>query len=407
MSHKVYEANHEFENFGIKVPGDVTVDMALAQQKKNDILEELSSGIEDLIERAGGDLVHGTAIINSKNDISVTLEDGKTITYNPKNLLIATGTDKWFPKTFPVDEEIIATSQGVLNWKEIPKTLTVVGGGIIGLELGSIFHSLGSKVTIVDMAPTIGGPSVDPSIGRFMQDILEKRGMEFVLGKGVDSCTKTENGVEVVIGDQKLQSERALIAIGRRLHLDGFGLEKLNLKRLKNGLIEVNDRFETSEKNVYAIGDIVPGPQLAQKAEEEGIACVEMLAGLESSYNPNVIPSVIYTNPEIATVGLTENNAAKQALKIKVGMFPYSANSRARIICDPTGFVKFVCGEDGTVLGMQIVGPNAGEAIMEGAIAIRNKLKIDAIAETCHPHPTLSEAVLEAAKTIISKTIHI
>ncbi|EAY01593.1 dihydrolipoamide dehydrogenase family protein [Trichomonas vaginalis G3] len=407
MSHKVYEANHEFKNFGIKLPGEAAVDMAIAQRRKNGILAGLSAGIEGLIDRAGGELVHGTATINSKNDVSVKLEDGKTVIFNPKNLLLATGTDKWFPKTFPVDEQIIATSQGVLNWKEIPKTLTVVGGGIIGLELGSVFHSLGSKVTIVDMAPTIGGPSVDPMIGRYVQNILKRRGMDFILGKGVDSCTKTENGVEVVVGDKKLQSERALIAIGRRLHLDGFGLERLNLKRQKNGLIEVNNRLETSEKNVYAIGDIVPGPQLAHKAEEEGIACVEMLAGHESSYDPNVIPAVIYTSPEIATVGLTQNKAAKQGIKTKVGMFPYSANSRARAILDPTGFVKFVCGEDGRVLGMQIVGPNAGEAIMEGAIAIKNKLKIDAIAETCHPHPTLSEAVMEAAKAVLSKAIHI
>lgn len=407
MSHKVYEANHDFKQLGIKLPGQATVDMVAAQRRKNGILSGLSSGIEGLIERAGGELVHGTAIINTKNEINVNTEDGKTITYNPKNLLLATGTDKWFPKAFPVDEQIIATSQGVLNWKEVPKSLTVIGGGIIGLELGSVYNAIGSKVTIIDMATTIGGPSVDPMIGRYMQNILKRRGMEFVLGKGVDSCTKTENGVEVVVGDKKILSERALVAIGRRLHLDGFGLEKLNLKRQKNGLIEINDKFETSEKNVFAIGDIVPGPQLAHKAEEEGIACVEMLAGKPTSYDRNCIPAVIYTSPEIATVGLTQNQAAKQRIKTKVGMFPYSANSRARAILDPTGFVKFVCGEDGTVLGMQIVGPNAGEAIMEGAIAIRNKLKIEAIAETCHPHPTLSEAVMEAAKAVLSKAIHI
>ena len=408
MSHKVYEANNVFRQLGIKIPGKATVDMAAAQRRKNGVIKGLSQGIEFLIKKSGGELIKGKAHINSKNSVTIKGNDGKVTEVAAKNMIIATGTDKWYPKSFPVDEDIVATSQGVLNWKTIPKSLCVIGSGIIGLELGSVFASLGTKVTMFDMMKTIGGPSCDAYSARYVQNILKKRGIDFQLGHGVDSLTKTSSGtVEVMFNGQKFESERALVAIGRKLNLDGFGLENLNLKRTGRGLIDVSKKLETSVKGVYAIGDIVPGPQLAHKAEEEGIACVEMMNGLESSYNPDVIPAVIYTSPEIASVGLTQDDARKKGIRTRVGQFPYQANSRARAILDSNGFVKFVCAEDGKVLGMQIVGPNAGEAIMEGAIAIKNNLKIDAIADTCHPHPTLSEAVLEAAKGVLGKAIHI
>ena len=407
LSHKVHDANKNFRQIGIKIPGQATVDMQFAQRRKSGILTGLSKGIEMLIQKNGGELIKGKAFINSRNSVTVTGNDGKVTEIHPKNIIIATGTDKWFPKAFPVDEETVATSQGVLNWSVIPKSLCVIGGGVIGLELGSVFASLGSKVTVFDMMNTIGGPGIDSYSARYAQNVLKKLGMNFELGHGVDSLKKTDKGVEVLFNGKTFEAERALVAIGRKLNLEGFGLENLKLKRTDRGLIEVNRKLETSVPGVYAIGDIVPGPQLAHKAEEEGIACVEMMKGLPSHYDPDVIPAVIYTHPEIATVGLTQDEARKRGIKVKTGQFPYSANSRARAILDQDGFVKFVCGEDGTVLGMQVVGPNAGEAIMEGAIAIKNKLKIDAIGSTCHPHPTLSEAVMEAAKSVLGAAIHI
>ena len=406
ITHKLHDANHEFKKFGLKLQNPVTFDLPTIQTRKNGLLSGLSKGIEHLIKKNGGELVHGTAFINKSNEIIITTKDGIKTKVEPKKLLLATGSKLWYPKSFPVDENIIVTSKGALEWKSVPKSLCVIGGGVIGLELGSVWSTFGSKVTIIDLANSVGGPGVDPEAGQLITRLLKKRGMEFQLGKPVESLIKTNEGIEVIVGGKKILAERALVSVGRAPNLTGFGLENLKLKMTERGLIDINNKFETSIPNVYAIGDIVPGPQLAHKAEEEGVAAVELISGNHNSVDYNSIPSVVYTSPEIASVGLMEHEAKKIGKKVKIGKFPYMANSRARSIGETEGFVKFICEENGQVLGMSIVGSNAGEAIMEGTLAIRNKLNIKSIIHTCHPHPTLSEAILEAAKAVIHKPIH-
>jgi len=406
VSHKLHEANTEFSKIGLKVPGKVTYDMKTVQTKKNGVISGLSKGIELLIKKNGAELIHGSAFINGPNSVTVSTENGP-VSIAPKRILLATGSKLWYPKAFPVDEKVVVTSRGALEWQDTPKSLCVIGGGVIGLELGSVWSTLGSKVTIVDLANTVGGPGIEPEAAQLITRVLKRRGMDFELGKAVESLTKTPEGVEVVVGGKKIMAERALVSVGRQPNLTGFGLENLGIKMTQRGLVDVNERLETSLPNVFAIGDIVPGPQLAHKAEEEGAAAVEMMVGKHASIDHGVIPSVIYTSPEIASVGLMQHEAKQKGIKVKVSKFPYMANSRARAIGETEGYVKFVCSENNTVLGMSVVGSNAGEAIMEGAIAIKNKLNIKAIADTCHPHPTLSEAVVEAAKGIVDKPIHI
>ncbi|KAH0790584.1 dihydrolipoyl dehydrogenase [Histomonas meleagridis] len=406
VAHKFYETNHGLKQLGIKLSSPAKVDISTVQKQKDLVVTTNAKGIELLFSKYGATLEKGLAKIVDSKTILVQRNDGTSVEYHPKKIILATGSEVSSIPDYPIDEKLIVSSRGALQFTEVPKSLFVIGPGVIGLEVGSIWNSLGSKVTIFGRSPYIGGQSVDKDSSKVLMSVLRRHGIDFILGKYKTTLKKNDNSVDVTVGDKHFTVDRVLVAIGRRPYLKGFGFENLNLQMTKNGFIQTNERFETSIPNIYAIGDITLGPQLAHKAEEEGIQCVEMIAGKRKSSETEPIPSVIYTSPELAAVGLNEEEAKKKGIKVKIGKFQYRANSRARATFDVDGFVKWVCDQKGNVLGLNIVGPNAGEAIMEGTIAIKNKLNIKDIAETCHPHPTLSEALMEAAKAVLDKPIH-
>lgn len=394
--------------------GKVQFDMNQIQRRKNAVLTTNSKGIELLFKKYGTVLEKGTANIIDSNTINVKRNNGQEVTYTPKNIVIASGSQVFtLPKLFPIDEEVIVSSRGALNFQTIPNKLFVIGAGVIGLEMACCWSGLGSDVIVSDLSKSICGGSLDPQAAKVLQLELRKRNIQFLLGTKKSSVQRQGNHAIVTIDDGNKESifecDKVLVSIGRKPNLEGFGIENLNLKMNKNGTIWVNERFQTNIKNVYAIGDIIQGPQLAHKAEEEGILCVEGIANPNKKMNGldyNTIPSVIYTYPEVASVGLSEFDARKLGINVKVGTFPYTANSRARCTAQTQGFVKWIADHSGKVLGMTIVGSNAGDAIMEGAIAVKNGMNIEQIAETVHPHPTLSEAVMEAAKAVMGKPIH-
>lgn len=415
VSHHYYESKNEFRNYGLSIQGNVKFDLNQIQRRKDAVIKLNSNGIDSLFKKYGTVFESGTANIIDKNTVEVKRNDGKTVTYNPHNLLIASGSKVFtIPKLFPIDEEVIVSSRGALKFKTVPKKLFIIGAGVIGLEMGTCWNGFGSDVTIADLSNSLCGGTLDPQAAKTIQMQLRKRKIQFMLGVKGTSVRRNGDKAIVTVNDGKKETEyeydKVLIAIGRKPKLDGFGFEKLNIKLNKNGTVCVNERFQTSCPNVYAIGDIIQGPQLAHKASEEGILCVEGIANPNKKMNGldyNTVPGCIYTTPEVASVGLTEAQARKLGLNVKVGGFPYTANSRARCIGQTAGFVKWVCDKAGKVLGLTIVGPNAGEAIMEGSIAIRNGMNIEEIADSVHPHPTLSEAVMEAAKAVMGKPIHI
>ena len=408
VSHHYHSINSELRTLGLNLKGKVEYDVPMIQRRKNAVLLQNSKGIEMLFKKYGTVHEKGTAFILDKNTIEVKRNDGSSVVYNPKNLLIASGSKAFTIPEYPVDEEVIVTSRGALKFQQVPKSLFVIGAGVIGLEMATCWNGLGSKVIVSNLTKTIGGDNLDPQAARAIEMALKKRNIEFILGPNKTTVKRNGDKAIVTIGGKTYDVDKVLISIGRRPKLDGFGLEKLGLQMNKNGTVQVNQRYQTSIPGVYAIGDIVPGPQLAHKAEEEGVICVEGIAGKKvEALNYDAIPGVIYTTPEVATVGLSDVEAKKKGIKVKVGSFPYTANSRARCTGQTQGFVKWVCDEKGTVIGMTIVGPNAGEAILEGTIAIQNKMNVEQIAHTVHPHPTLSEAVMEAAKAVMDKPIHI
>ena len=392
VSNKYYSAKNELKALGISAK-DVSYDFSLIQRKKGQVVTGLSRGIEFLLKKYKAKLITGEARITDRNTVIV----GNT-EFKPKNIVLATGSTVSYPKSFSVDERSIVTSKTAFEFKSPPKDLVVVGGGIIGLELGSVYNALGSNTTIIEGSQVLGG-NLDADVSRTIQQILSKKGIKFMMSEKVQSIS----GNTVRLSNGEISAEKILVAVGRKPNLKG--LERLEIN--SNGRVKVDKFFRTSIVGVYAIGDLVDGPMLAHKAEEEGIAVAEIIAGKTPSINKNAIPSVIYTSPEVATVGLSERDCKSMGIPYKSFKFPFQANSRARATLETAGFVKWICGMDGKVLGNQIIGMTAGESIMEGAIAIKNELSISQIAETSHPHPTLSEAIMEAAKGVFHNPIHL
>jgi dihydrolipoamide dehydrogenase len=312
-----------------------------------------------------------------------------------------------------VDEKKIVSSTGALMLEQVPAHLVVVGGGVIGLELGSVWRRLGAKVTVVEFLDRIGGP-MDAEVAKQFQRTLEKQGIEFKLGMKVTAADAKGKGVTLSLepakgGDKEtLAADVVLVSIGRRPYTAGLGLEAVGVKLDERGRIAVDGHFESSVKGVYAIGDVIAGPMLAHKAEEEGVAAVEIMAGQKAHVYYDAIPSVVYTWPEVASVGKTEEEVKASGVAYKTGKFPFLANSRGRAIGETDGFVKMV--SDATtdrVLGVHIIGPDAGTLIAEAALAMEYGASSEDIARTCHAHPTLNEAVKEAALAVLGRAVHI
>jgi dihydrolipoamide dehydrogenase len=406
-SHKLAEARSHLAEHGVKVSG-VELDLATLMKRKDEVVKGLTGGIAGLFKKNKIDSVVGTGVIKKPGEVAV---NGTTLA--TKNILIATGSDVARLPGIEIDEKRIVSSTGALSLPKVPKHFVVVGGGYIGLEMGSVWLRLGSKVTVVEFLDQIL-PNMDSEIARVMRRSLEKQGMVFKTGTKVASAKANGAAVKLSLEPAKdgaaeaMEADVVLVAVGRVPYTEGLGLEALGVARDNRGFIRVNEKFETSVAGIFAIGDVIPGPMLAHKAEDEGVACAEMMAGQVPHIDYDAIPSVVYTFPEAASVGRSEEQLKKDGVEYRAGKFPLTANSRARANGETEGLVKLLAdAKTDRLLGAHIVAAEAGTMIAELALAMEFSASAEDIARTCHAHPTLSEAVKEAALAVDGRPIHI
>ncbi|MGA0076988.1 MAG: dihydrolipoyl dehydrogenase [Pelagibacteraceae bacterium] len=410
MSESYHKAHKEFQSQGIEF-SDLKLNLDKMMSSKNKSVQTLTKGIEFLFKKNKVTYLKGKGVLFSENDV-VVYEGEKKTSYKSKNIVLATGSA---PSSLPgieIDEQNIVSSTGALEFKEVPKNFAVIGGGVIGLEMGSVWSRLGSNVTVLEYLDHIT-PGMDKEVSSEFLKILTKQGIKFKLSSKVTAVTNKGNQVEVSFeNNQTSQKEvllvdKVLVAVGRKPYTEGLNLNKLGIKKDPQGRIEVNEKLQSSIKNIYAIGDIIKGPMLAHKAEEEGIAVAEIIAGQAGHVNYNTIPGVIYTSPEVAVIGKTEEELKKENINYKVGKFPFLANSRAKVNNEPDGFVKILAeSKTDRVLGVHMIGPHTGDLIAEMALAMEFGASAEDIARTCHAHPTYTEAVKEAALAIDKRAIH-
>ncbi|KAI8906042.1 hypothetical protein EDD86DRAFT_211379 [Gorgonomyces haynaldii] len=410
-SHYYHVAKHEFKNRGIIV-SDVQLDLAQLMKQKDTAVSGLTAGVATLFKMNKTDYIQGWGQFEGPNTIKVKKNDGTEETVNAKNVIIATGSEASGFPGIEVDEKQIVTSTGALSLDKVPEKMVVIGGGVIGLELGSVWSRLGSQVTVVEFMPQIGA-GMDAEVAKRFQQILTKQGIKFKLGTKVLGATKKDGKVDLLVEDAKsgkqetLTVDTVLLSIGRKPFTNGLGLEKAGVQVDAKGRIVTDAEFKTNVEGVRAIGDVITGPMLAHKAEEEGIAAAEYIAKGHGHVNYDAIPSVVYTWPEVAWVGKTEQQVKESGVEYRVGSFPFGANSRAKTIDDKDGFVKIIAEkETDKILGAHIIGPGAGEMIAEAVIAIEYGASSEDIARTSHAHPTLSEAFKEACMATYDKAIH-
>jgi dihydrolipoamide dehydrogenase len=403
-SHSYHEAMHNFEKMGI-VGGKPKVDFAKMQGYKDDVVGTNTKGVEFLMKKNKIDWIKGWAKIDSSTQVTV----GDTA-YETKNIVIASGSEPSSIPNVDIDEKTVVSSTGALALGKIPKTMVVIGAGVIGLEMGSVYARLGTEVTVIEYMKTIT-PGMDLDISKALQRILKKQGLKFVMGAAVQStkASKTKATVTYKIGDKEetIDADVVLVSTGRKPFMDGLGFTEMGGKLTDRGQIEINDQWATSLPGVYAIGDVVTGPMLAHKAEDEGMAVAEVLAGKHGHVNYGVIPGVIYTTPEVANVGQTEEQLKEAGIEYKVGKFSFMGNGRAKAVFQGEGFVKMLAdAKTDRILGCHLIGPAAGDLIHEICVAMEFGASAQDIAMTCHAHPTFSEAVREAALTCGAGAIH-
>lgn len=410
-SEKFAEAAHDLAGFGV-ITGKPELDLRAMMKHKDDTVAANVNGVSFLFKKNKIDAFHGTGTIKAPGEVEVMGADGAVQKLETKNIVIATGSDAASLPGIEIDEKQIVSSTGALSLEEVPKKLLVVGAGVIGLELGSVWGRLGSEVTVVEYLDRIL-PGTDGEVAKQFQRVLEKQGFHFHLGHKVTKISKTNSGLAVSIepstgGEaQVLTAGIVLVAIGRRPMTEGLGLEALGAA-MERGRVVIDDRFATNVPGIYAIGDVVRGPMLAHKAEDEGIAAAEIIAGQHGHVNYEAIASVVYTMPEIAAVGACEEDLKAKGIAYKVGKFPFTANGRARAMRHTEGFVKILAdAATDRVLGVHIMGPGAGELIAEACVLMEFGGSAEDLARTCHAHPTLSEAVREAALAVDKRSIHI
>ncbi len=407
------EAEHSFDALGIEI-NRPKVNLKKMMEHKTQTVDQNTKGLVFLMKKNKIDTFQGTGQVLGQGKLSVTGEDGKSQEIETKNIVIATGSDVAGIPGVDVDfdEKVIVSSTGALDFEKVPDHLVVVGGGVIGLELGSVWARLGAKVTVVEYLDTILG-GMDGEVAKQFQRLLAKQGMEFKLGAKVIGVAKSKKGASVTFepvkgGDaETIEADAVLVATGRKPFTDGLGLEKAGVVLDERGRIQTDNHFQTSVPGVYAIGDVIAGPMLAHKAEDEGVAVAEIIAGQAGHVNYDVIPGVVYTSPEVASVGKTEEELKKAGVDYKAGKFPFTANGRARAMLQTDGFVKVLADKaTDRVLGVHIVGFGAGEMIHEAAVLMEFGGSSEDLARTCHAHPTMSESVKEAALATFAKPIH-
>ncbi len=405
------EAAHSFGKLGIVV-GQPKLDLKAMFAHKQETVDANVNGVSFLLKKNKIEPFHGTASIPGAGKVVVTAEDGSTKELETKNIVIATGSEAAGLPGVTIDEKTVVTSTGALELAAVPKELVVVGAGVIGLEIGSVWSRLGAKVTVIEYLDRIL-PGMDAEVAKQFQRILEKQGFTFRLGAKV---TKVETGakggatltVEPSAGGEAsmLSADIVLVAIGRRPNTDGLGLEGAGVAT-ERGRVVIDDHFKTNVAGIYAIGDVVRGPMLAHKAEDEGVAVAEIIAGKHGHVNYDAIPGIVYTSPEVASLGKTEEELKAAGVDYKVGKFPFTANGRARAMRQTDGFVKVLAdAKTDRVLGCHIIGPRAGDLIAEVTVLMEFGGSSEDLARTCHAHPTLAEAVKEAAMAVEKRQIH-
>jgi len=406
------EAAHKFADMGIKV-GTPAIDLAAMLKYKQGAVDGNVKGVDYLFKKNKIETFHGTGRIAARGKVEVRNADGKAELLETKNVVIATGSDAARLNGIDFDEKRIVSSTGALELPAVPKKLLIVGAGIIGLELGSVWRRLGADVTIVEFLDHIL-PGIDTEVAKQFHRILQKQGIAVRLSSkvaGVDSSGKVlKVKVEPAAGGgaaETLEADVVLVAIGRVPYSEGLGLEALGVKKDNRGRILVDPHFRTNIEGVYALGDVIAGPMLAHKAEDEGVAVAEIIAGQAGHVNYDVIPNVVYTYPEIASVGKTEEELKAAGIAYNVGKFPFTANARAKVNLTTEGFVKILAdAKTDRVLGVHILGPDAGNMIGEAAVAMEFGASSEDIARTCHAHPTLSEAIKESALAVAKRAIN-
>ena len=410
LSENFNKAKKNFSNIGIET-GELTLNLSKMMKTKEKSVTVLTKGIEFLFKKNKVTHIKGQASFKSNNEIIIR-EKNFQKTYKASHIIISTGS---VPTSLPgiiIDEKAIVSSTGALSFDKVPKELVIIGGGYIGLEMGSVWKRLGSNVTVIEFLDHIV-PGMDKDISSEFLKILKKQEINFKLNSKVTAVTvvKDKAIVDYTSNEtsirERIQADKVLVAVGRKPNTEELNLKKISIKSDNQGRIQVNNKFQTSIKNIYAIGDVIKGPMLAHKAEEEGIAVAEIIAGQSGHVNYNIIPGVVYTSPEVASVGKTEQQLIKENIKYKIGKFSFMANSRAKIINEIEGFVKILAEEKtDKVLGVHIIGPHAGDMIAEMVLAIEFGASSEDIARTCHAHPTYSEAIKEAVLAVDKRSIH-
>ena len=410
LSENFHKAKKEFNQQGIEI-SDIKLNIEKMMSNKNKSIQVLTKGVEFLFKKNKVTYLKGKGVILSKNDV-VVYSNNKKNNYKTNNIVIATGSDVVSLPGIEVDEKNIISSTGALSLKEVPKKMIVIGGGYIGLEMGSVWSRLGTEITVIEYLDHIT-PGMDLEISKEFQKILTKQGIKFKLNSKVNSVKNKKDSIVVEFTDNNslkkeiIEADKVLVSVGRKPYTDGLNLSKIGVKKDDKGRIEVNEKLQTSIQNIFAIGDVIKGPMLAHKAEDEGIAVAEILAGQAGHVNYDVIPGVIYTSPEVATVGKTEEQLKLENKNYKVGKFPFLANSRAKVNNETEGFVKILAdSKTDKVLGVHIIGPHCGDMIAEMALAMEFGASAEDIARTCHAHPTHTEAIKEAALAVDKRPIH-
>jgi dihydrolipoamide dehydrogenase len=400
-SEHFHNATHNFSEHGIEVKG-LKANIQQMIQRKNDVVSQTCAGVKFLMDKNKIDVHTGTGSFVNQNTIKITASDGKETQISGKNIIIATGSKpNYFPGMEP-DKKRIITSTEALNLQEIPKKMIVIGAGVIGLELGSVYGRLGTEIEVIEFAPNLL-PTMDGSIGKEMMKILKKEGFKFQMEHRVQKVENKGKSIVLTALNKKneevtFEADYCLVAVGRKAYTDGLGLENVGLSANQRGQVEVNDHLQTSVVNIYAIGDVVRGAMLAHKAEEEGVYVAELIAGQKPHLNYNLIPGVVYTWPEVAAVGKTEEELKAAGMEYKVGNFPIKALGRARASMDTAGFIKILADKTtDEVLGVHMIGPRVADLIMEAVTAMEYRASAEDMARICHPHPTYSEGVKEAA----------